>query len=91
MNGQCYDLGAILPLSKSKSVNQFDLESLVGNANRILIIRGLQALHRDRVDAWNLLSGIAIDRGIEPPAIQLFAVQEVSDLLKSIGAGPMPR
>jgi len=68
--------------------NEMDLKSLVGEADRTLLIRGLQSLHRERVAAWHSASGAAIDRGAEQPDMKMFGIDEVATMLRRVGAAP---
>jgi len=68
--------------------NELDLISLVGEADRTLLIRGLQALHRERVIAWHSACGAAIDRGNKQPDREMFGLDEVATMLRRVGAAP---
>lgn len=65
-----------------------DLTALVGEKTRDLFVTALQALWRERVAAWNVAANIAADRKTEPPERDTFAIDEVSELLRRVGAQP---
>ena len=68
--------------------NPLDLKTLVGEADRTILVAGLQALHRERLAAWNAAISVAIIRGDEQPARELFGLSEVSGMLRRVGAAP---
>lgn len=68
--------------------NELDLKSLVGETDRTLLVAGLQSLHRERVAAWNAAVSVAIIRGEKQPAMEQFGIDEVSTMLRRVGAAP---
>lgn len=70
------------------SKNELDLKALVGEEDRTLLVAALQALHRERVAAWNAAVSVAIIRGDTQPAMEQFGIDEVSTMLRRVGAAP---
>lgn len=68
--------------------NELDLKALVGDADRTLLVAGLQSLHRERVAAWNAAVSVAIIRGERQPSMEMFGIDEVSGILHRVGAAP---
>lgn len=68
--------------------NELDLKAFVGEADRTLLVAGLQALHRERVAAWNAAVSVAIIRGEKQPGMELFGIDEASTMLRRVGAAP---
>lgn len=68
--------------------NELDLKALVGEADRTLLVAGLQALHRERVAAWSAATSVAIIRGEKQPAMELFGIDEAAAILRRVGAAP---
>lgn len=68
--------------------NELDLKAIVGEADRTMLVAGLQALHRERVAAWNAAVSVAIIRGDKQPAMELFGIDEASAMLRRVGAAP---
>ena len=64
-----------------------DLRAFVGATERRLLIRGLQALRRERTAAWKVASEIADDEGRRSPGESEFGLQEVDALLRRGGVG----
>lgn len=69
-------------------VIELDLKDVVGKADRDLLVAGLQALHRERVGAWNAQCAFAFRMGREPMPRESFGIDEVVGLLRRIGSGP---
>lgn len=67
---------------------ELDLKALVGEADRTMLVAGLQALHRERVAAWNAAVSVAIIRNEKQPAMEQFGLDEVAGMLRRVGAGP---
>lgn len=67
---------------------ELDLKALVGDADRTMLVAGLQALHRERVAAWNAAVSVAIIRNEKQPAMEQFGLDEVAGMLRRVGAGP---
>jgi len=68
--------------------NELDLRTLVSKDDRTLLVAGLQALYRERTTAWNAAVSVAILRGQEHPARELFGLDEVAEMLRRVGAAP---
>lgn len=68
--------------------NNLDLSAMVEAADRELLVAGLQALYRERLAARNAAVSVAIMRGGEQPADQMFGISEVAALLRRVGAAP---
>lgn len=73
---------------QARMESELDLKSLVTEADRTLLVAGLQALHRERVAAWNAAVSVAIIRGEKQPAMELFGIDEVATMLRRVGAAP---
>jgi hypothetical protein len=67
---------------------ELDLRALVSDEDRTLLVAGLQALHRERVAAYNAAVSVAIIRGDQQPGRELFGLSEASDMLRRVGAAP---
>ena len=57
--------------------------------SRDLIVTALQALHRERVSAWNSADRYAADRGLLAPEKALFGIDDVGESLRLLGAAPV--
>lgn len=68
--------------------NQLDLKALVGDQDRTILVAGLQALHRERVAAWNAATSVASIRGEMPPSMEPFGLDEAAEMLRRVGAAP---
>lgn len=68
--------------------NELDLKALVGDADRTMLVAGLQALHRERVAAWNSAVSVAIIRNEKQPDREQFGLNEVTEMLRRVGASP---
>jgi hypothetical protein len=68
--------------------NALDLRTLVSEDDRTLLVAGLQALFRERSAAWNAAVSVAIIRGHEQPASELFGLDEAAEMLRRVGAAP---
>lgn len=68
--------------------NELDLKALVSGADRTMLVAGLQALHRERVGAWNAAVSVAIIRNEKQPAMEQFGIDEVAEMLRRVGAAP---
>jgi hypothetical protein len=66
------------------------LEELSGD-ERTLVIVALQALHRQRVSAYNSTLTACSLSGKNPPADDIFGLHEVQEALRRIGAAPESR
>lgn len=64
------------------------LTVLLSRPGRDLVVTGLQALHRERVAAWNAASVVAFSRDQAAPDMEMFGLDEVSDMLRKLGAAP---
>lgn len=73
---------------KPRVENELDLKALVGESDRTMLVAGLQALHRERVAAWNAAVSVAIIRNAKQPGIEQFGIDEVSEMLRRVGAAP---
>ena len=67
---------------------QILLTDMLGKQRRDPIVAGLQALHRERVAAWDTTAAIAFSKGEKPLSRELFSTDEVAELLRIIGAAP---
>ncbi|QEZ49089.1 hypothetical protein D2917_30950 (plasmid) [Cupriavidus oxalaticus] len=65
-----------------------DLAALLGEPTSVLLVAGLQALWRERVAARSATLSVATMRGVEPPAEEMFGIEEVAVLLRRLGATP---
>lgn len=65
-----------------------DLKTLVGDADRTILLAGLQALHRERVAAWNAAVSVAIIRNEKQPDMEQFGIDDVAGMLRRVGAAP---
>lgn len=61
---------------------------LIGGKDRILVIVALQALHRERVNAWKTALRVADDSGLDAPSERLFGIDEPRLALERMGAAP---
>ena len=68
--------------------NELDLNTLVGAADRTLLVAGLQALWRERVAARNAAISVAIIKGQDQPKDEMFGIDEVADMLRRVGSEP---
>lgn len=68
--------------------NELNLRALVSEDDRTLLVAGLQALYRERAAAWNAAISVAILRGQQQPARELFGLDEASEMLRRVGAAP---
>ncbi|MGX5057123.1 hypothetical protein ACWKX9_26410 [Enterobacter asburiae] len=66
------------------------LEELSGD-ERTLVILALQALHRQRVSAYNSTLTACSLSGKTPPPDDIFGLHEVQEALRRIGAAPESR
>ncbi len=71
-----------------KDLNALDLESLVGKADRDLLVHGMQALHAQRLAAWNSQNAFALRTGQVAVDRSAFGLDEASDMLRRLGAAP---
>lgn len=67
-----------------------DLLALVGEADRAVLVAGLQALARERNAAYNAAISVAVMRGAPQPPRELFGLDEVNTMLRRVGAGNSP-
>lgn len=67
-----------------------DLTDMVGKEDRDLIVTAMQALHRERVSAWNSATSYAHQHGMDAPGMELFGINEAATMLRRIGAAPAP-
>lgn len=68
--------------------SELDLKALVGDADRTMLVAGLQALHRERVAAWNAALSVAIIRNEKQLDRAQFGIDEVAGMLRRVGAAP---
>lgn len=68
--------------------SELDLKALVGDADRTMLVAGLQALYRERVAAWNAAISVAIIRNGKQPVMEQFGIDEVAGMLRRVGAAP---
>lgn len=68
--------------------NELDLRTMVGEADRTLLVAGLQAMHRERLAAYNAAVSVAIIRGDRHPPKAMFGLDEVQTMLRRVGAAP---
>ena len=70
------------------TTNQSDYQLML-NGDRDLMIAALQALHRQRVDAYGAAcSACDLAGNLAPPGRHLFGIDVVCDALRKIGATP---
>jgi len=71
-------------------MQEIDLEGLVGKEDRAILVSGLQALWRERVDAWNCAVVVAwtVQKNSEKPDRRQFGIDEVETMLRRVGAAP---
>ncbi|SOY44475.1 hypothetical protein [Cupriavidus taiwanensis] len=69
-------------------IGALDLAALLGEPTSVLLVAGLQALWRERVAARSATLSVATMRGVEPPAEEMFGIEEVAVLLRRLGATP---
>ena len=69
-------------------MKELDLKSLVGEADRTILVTGLQALWRERVAALNCAADVAVQTGSKAPDQQQFGIEEVENMLRRVGAAP---
>lgn len=72
----------------ARTESKLDLNSFVAEADCTLLVAGLQALHRERMAAWNAAVSVAIARGEQPPSMDMFGIEEVAAILRRVGADP---
>lgn len=72
------------------SKEPIDLANMVGKEDRDLIVTAVQALHRERVAAWNSATSYAHQHGKDTPDMELFGINEAMGMLRRIGAAPGP-
>lgn len=68
--------------------NELDLKALVCEADRTMLVAGLQALWRERVAAMNAAVSVAIIGGHQQPEDSIFGITEVTEMLRRVGAAP---
>lgn len=68
--------------------NELNLHALVGEADRTMLVAGLQALWRERVGARNAAVSVAIIGGRQQPEDSMFGITEVTEMLRRVGAAP---
>lgn len=68
--------------------NELDLKALVSDDDRTMLVAGLQALHRERVAAWNVAVSVAIIQNEKQPDREQFGLNEVTEMLRRVGAAP---
>lgn len=56
--------------------------------DRTLVVIALQALHHERVKAWNIAFTASELSGKKPPSKEFFRIREAEDALRRIGAAP---
>lgn len=64
------------------------LEKLTGS-DRELVVIALQALHRERVSAYEVSETACHTSGKNPPGREFFGLSEISVALRRIGAAPL--
>lgn len=73
---------------RDASTSAMNLEELVGKADRDLLVQALQALHAQRVSAWNAQNAYANRTGQAPLNADVFGIDEAAAMLRRLGAGP---
>lgn len=68
--------------------DELDLNALVGAEDRTLLVAGLQALWRERVAARNSAASVASINGQPPTNDAMFGIDEVTVMLRRVGAAP---
>jgi hypothetical protein len=69
-------------------MNELDLATLIGQADRELLVQGMQALHAQRVAAWNAQNSYAHKAGQVALNQAAFGIDETAAMLRRLGAGP---
>lgn len=72
----------------STQTNQSIFNILNDGEERSLIVAALQALHRERVNAWKTALRVADMAGTDAPSERLFGIAEPVRALERMGAGP---
>ncbi|MEL7968091.1 hypothetical protein AAG587_17110 [Vreelandella neptunia] len=70
------------------SKEPIDLTNMVGTEDRDLIVAAIQALHLERVAAWNSATSFAHLHGKDAPDMELFGINEAVGMLHRLGAAP---
>lgn len=65
-----------------------NLESLIGKVDRDLLVQGMQALHAQRIAAWNSQNAFAFRTGQAALNQAAFGIEEAANMLRRLGAGP---
>jgi len=68
-------------------MEDLDLTPLVGKADRDLLVQGMQALHTQRVAAWNAQNAYANRTGQIALGQAAFGIDEAAAMLRRMGAG----
>lgn len=69
-------------------MNELDLAALMGQADRDLLVQGMQALHAQRVAAWSAQNSYAHRSGQVALNQAAFSIDEAVTMLRRLGAGP---
>ncbi|MBA9846586.1 hypothetical protein [Ralstonia pickettii] len=69
-------------------LKELDLRAVIGEADRALLVAGLQALLRERLAAYNTAVSVAILRGEPHPPREMFGLDEANNILRRVGAAP---
>jgi hypothetical protein len=65
-----------------------DLAGLVGQEDRDLLVQGMQALHAQRVAAWNAQNAYANRSGQVALNSAAFGIDEAARMLRRLGSAP---
>lgn len=75
-------------MPKAETPRSGSITGLHLNIERWLLIAALQALHRERVLAYNTVFDACKQTGARMPESTLFGIEEVARLLRNLGAAP---
>lgn len=74
-------------IKKEQALGEQDISNLIMGKQRDMIVRGLQALWRERVTSFNLACDLGHNKG-KRLELESFGVPEVEDELRKWGAAP---
>lgn len=69
-------------------MEELDLTNLIGKADRDLLVQGIQALHAQRVAAWNSQNAFAHRTNQVVLNQAAFGIDEAVQMLRRLGAAP---
>lgn len=65
-----------------------DLQAALPKSERDMVVNALQALWRERVNAFNVAERVAIEHRAAPAERSAFGIDEVAQMLRRFGAAP---